>query len=171
MNQGINMKKYSIVVFILIGLTGIGCRTMHGLQTGISQAIVGSKTHVYQVAPFPDISERLSDPQKCRIYLIRNTYVGAAFIDEIHDNKRMVGTLHAYTYLCWERDPGILTLECEEYGVNVPGKKTRTFNVEKGNVYFIKRTMWFSGDMKLISEEKGRKYLEECIAPDIKNPQ
>jgi len=156
---------------ILISITFIALLMSSGCQS-MTKATTGKENYPMQVVPVPNQSVKLSDPKKCRVYLIRKTNVGWGYIVEIFDNDMFIGNIHANAYLCWEREPGKMLLTTETAGIQINFTKQKLpVDVQAGNVYYIEQTMWFGGKLKLLSEEKGRKLLEKCSLASISNPQ
>lgn len=174
------MKKIVVILYLALLLATSGCagRMYNKMVHKLSKSRTGAKNAAYQIMPFPDLSEPLSNPEKCRIYLMRDTYAGLQWY-EVYDNGHIVGVVQAYTYLCWERSPGTMTILCKNAQINTPSKTKQTFTVEAGQTYYIKQGIGFFAEqsmgllggvkMKMVDEEKGVKAIEKCTAPEIKN--
>lgn len=155
------MKRlsFSVIVFIIFLCAFTGCSKKIGY--GIFKA--------YQIVPFPDQSKGLEDPELCRIYIIRDNNIGPGF--EINCSNNFVGITCPYTYLCWDHKSGsaIISNTIEGPLLFIPQKIT--LNLEKGKTYYIRVTRFFAGmggNLKLLSEEEGKKALKECYKPDYR---
>lgn len=164
------LRKIVLMLTVCFALSVLpGCNSVNKAFT---KAITGKENYAMQIVPVPDQSARLSDPDKCRVYLIRDTSAGWAAGVEIFDNGIFIGGTHGGTYLCWEREPGRMALTTATAGtqLNMFNQKL-TVDLQKGQVYYIQQTMWFGGKLKLVSEDKGLKILKKCSVAAISNPQ
>ena len=127
----------------------------------------GKHNSALQVAPVPNQINKLDDPLKCRIYVIRDTSVGPFYTTDIFDGDTFIGTTLAKTYLCWERKPGESVISGTSGGGGDPSyslglSKKLEVNLQAGQVIYIRETMWFGGGLKLLSTEKGKNALKHC---------
>ena len=123
----------------------------------------------FQIVPFPNQTARLDDSAKCRIYIVRDTIVGAAYTTEILDGDNIVGSVEANTYLCWERQPGQTVISGRGAMTPTILAKQIKLDAEPGKVYYIREHMWFTGALRLVSEKQGEKAVRKCHPPSFRD--
>jgi hypothetical protein len=138
------MKHFKIVVALVVVLLTVGCATTR------------------QVAPFPDQSVKIENPEKARLYVMRPASFGCAVSMEVIDGDRDIGTTGANSFLCWERDPGATTVSSK-----AENNSTLDLTVEKGMVYYIFQhvrmgLLFARSQLELVSEAEGQKVLQKC---------
>jgi len=121
-----------------------------------------------QKVPIPDLSVKLSDPEKARIYIIRppQKWYGKNATIYILDGEAGLGILKYRSYFVWERDAGPLEIKTQpRLGYARPADPL-TIDVVAGEVYYIKCPI-MSGKFQMIqiSEMEGVQLLEETKAP------
>ena len=115
-----------------------------------------------QQAPIPDLTKSIENPAKSRIYLIRPANFGGAVATLVTDGTRPIGQTGAQSYLCWERDPGEVTI-----GVKAESVCHLTLNVEAGHVYYVMQYvewgMWSERcRLEQIDEARATELLKTC---------
>jgi len=153
-----------IIILVLTSFVLGGCK-------GISAS---------QVALFPDQSVLLSNPNLCRIYVLRDssTFL-AAWQAEIYDGDTYIGGIEPHTYLCWERQPDKTVISTaghqQAYFIGTtPGflsaisQPKLSLDLEKGKIYYIRHYLYFGESLKLLSAEEGKKRLKDCSPPAYK---
>ena len=117
-------------------------------------------TKTYQYVPFPSAE----NPEMARIYVLRPQLFGGLVAIEISDNNKPIGTTIKHGYLCWERQPGHLTITSM-----VANNSRLELDVEKGKNYYVHEKILFSDaigrprdELILLDEEKGKALLNQC---------
>ena len=88
-----------------------------------------------QVMRLPSSSTELGSTQ-ARIYIYRQSLVGGANPISFYDGNRLIGSIPYKRYLCYDRDPGQLTIRAKCYASgNASG--SHTLKVEAGKTYYI----------------------------------
>ncbi len=124
---------------------------------------------VEQMVPFPDQKVKIENPQMCRIYVMRPAgYFGAAIPMSVKDGDKFIGDTSGASYLCWEREPGDVTISSKSE--NESWVKLSTV---KGQVYYVlqRYEMGFvlaRNKLEEVSAEEGLKYLAQCKPPKVK---
>jgi len=88
------------------------------------------------------------------------TFVGGAVSFEVQEGSRVVGRIGPGGYLCWERPPGEVSLVDPKVTY-----ETLRFEAEKGRTYYVGWSISMfdpSPRMTLLSEDAGRKTLQQC---------
>lgn len=89
-----------------------------------------------QIVHFPDQGKLVEEESKARVYVIgRPLFMQPASHSvtlTIVADQEWIGDIVGHSYLCWEREPGILTIASRRLSGNVV-----TLAVEKGKVYYI----------------------------------
>jgi hypothetical protein len=121
-----------------------------------------------QFAPIPDMTKKIDNPQKARIYVLRPSVDAQACKISVYDGDEKVGQTAGEGYLCWERDPGVT-----EVRDNSENKAHVEINAEAGHVYYILEELssgWvkFRSKLNELSEEDGLNYLHKCKPPTRK---
>jgi hypothetical protein len=111
-----------------------------------------------QVAPVPDLSRRIDDPRKARIYVFRLELPGHKTPKGIFDNDERVGAVGPGSFLCWERWPGEMALH-----VTSKNRYDKAVTVAAGQVYyFLYRSEDRVTTLEQIAEASAREYLKNC---------
>ena len=134
------------------------------LFCGATVLLVGCASN-QQFVRIPDLNQRVEDPARGRIYVVRPSSAGAGASMEVWDSNLHVGNTGASSYLCWEREPGKTQVSGREENVSVVD-----LDVQANHVYYIFQHMrigWVQArnKMELISEDEGQKRLKGCKPP------
>jgi hypothetical protein len=118
-----------------------------------------------QFVRIPDVNNRIDDPAKGRIYLVRPSNMGTAVSMEVWDGNVHVGNTGADSYLCWEREPGEAIVSGREENVS-----TVAIWVKPNQSYYIfqhLRMGWLQArnELEVVPEEQGKKIMKGCRAP------
>ncbi len=144
-----------------------------------SVLLSGCVSQHQQLVHFPSQDKPIEDPEKGRIYVMRQPWLwniaSHMALVTVRDGDLVIGSIAGHRgFLCWEREPGQARVSCigDNGGVIVA--------VEKGKVYYMLQhvePVWQtinpalpgSGEMatrlELVNEEKGRKELSKCVPP------
>ena len=148
------MKRISIRLTLLLPVMMLGCTPV-------------------QYVPFPDQSVRVQDPTQARVYVLRPAMVlGGALSIAVRDGNREIGCLGGGSFLCWERDPGVILVRVKEdasFGEKVSGRVGHLrFTVEPGEAYYVVQHVPFrSIGLDLVSEKRGKRVKWRCRAPTL----
>lgn len=131
-----------------------------------------------QVVQFSDPQAPVENPQKARIYVMRDpnfwrfNLVSLFRKVRVLDGAVEIGSIAGQRgYLSWEREPG-------EASLSVPGEAYLGLTVEKGGVYYVVvhdkavGAGWPPGsgrmivELELVDAEKGRRVLARGTPPD-----
>ena len=129
-------------------------------------AFAGCATTEQYVA-FPDQSVEVEDPDKGRIYVVRPEFLGSAVQMNVTADDTLVGTTTGGGYLCWETVPGMITVTGHaevDHSIDL--------SIQRGKAYYIHQAMrmgvWVArNELILLSEEKGKEYLDSCSPPKV----
>ena len=121
-----------------------------------------------QFVPMPDLTKKVEDPAKGRIYVIRPSSFGGAVGMNISDGGNPIGATGPGTYLCWEREPGdaIVSATAENTSrVAIP--------VRPGSVHYILQYIrwgiWVARtELEVIAEEQALKLLKDAKPAEVK---
>jgi len=132
---------------------------------------VGCATTSSQFATIPDTTKKIDDPQKARIYVLRPSDYGKGSRMRVYDGDTKVGLTDGVSYLCWERDPGMMALRD-----NSDNKAHIEINAEAGHVYYVLEKLsagWWNyrSELNELSEEDGLHDLHKCSAPKLQEPK
>jgi len=162
--EGRIMQKfiaYHIAIFILTCITGCGTTR--------------------QMVHFPDQSKVVEDQGKARIYVIgsplfMNLASNNVTLTVVAD-KEWIGDIVGHSYLCWEHEPGIVTISGRRLRSNIVN-----INLESGKTYYViahigpdfkNASFLIPGGGEIIvrleqvSEENGRVELLKCEPPEL----
>lgn len=123
-----------------------------------------------QNAPVPNLNERISDPGKSRIYVIRPKQgfmgmFGSQALQEIYDNNGSIGLLPSGKYLVWEADPTmvVITPRRPKYISTFPDSGPPIkFEAKPGELYFFALIIHDNRFvLSKLSENAARKLLTE----------
>jgi hypothetical protein len=128
----------------------------------------GCSTSV-QYVKFPDQSNRLTDPSKGRIYLIRSTNDESRTHVDVLDGRWLVGSTKPMSYLCWERKPGqtiLLSSSSGEYELPL--------TVNAGQVYYIVQHVgsgrfFARTSLEIVPDEQGQAAMKGCATPMLRD--
>ena len=131
-----------------------------------------------QLVPLPDPHAAVPDPQKARIYVMREPNVWRFNLVSLFRKIRVldggleIGSIAGQRgYLWWEREPGDVSL-------SVPSEAYLSLTVEKGGVYYVVvhdkvvGPVWPPGsgrmiaELELVNAEKGRRVLAKGTPPE-----
>ncbi len=145
-----HMRHFITLVFLL-GL--VGC-------ANVPLAPVNEDTRAKEFTP---------DPSKASIYIFRDEgFIGAARTISVLIDGVTVGSTAPKTYFLIQVTPGkhkLASTEGKFYSLDL--------NVEAGKLYFVRHIphieMWgVSGSFEIVSEDRGKKGLQECkLAPNL----
>ena len=115
-----------------------------------------------QYVPMPDLAEKVDDPAKGRIYVVRPSSFGGAVGMIVSDGGTPIGSTGPGKFLCWEREPGdvIVSSSSENTSrVSLP--------VRAGSVHYvlqnIRMGIWIARtDLEVLDEERGLRELQHC---------
>jgi len=134
-----------------------------------------------QVVAFPDQSKIVEDQGKARIYVIGSPF----FMNIVSHNTAVavvadniwVGDIVGHSYLCWEREAGMVTI------VGRRLKSNRVyFNIERGKVYYVLLNIFpfwagpldlhpgggeLHAKLELVDEKTGQSALLKCKPPEV----
>jgi len=130
----------------------------------------------HQSVPIPNLSAKLDDPAKARIYVLYppTGYINEYFIDSgqeitISDGDKFIGWSEPHGFLCWERPPGRASIML----------RSNTFSqldleVKAGEVYYVVTRMtmelWKNRyDLELVNETTGSYELSRCSSPKLES--
>lgn len=129
-----------------------------------------------QFVPLPDQTQRIDDPGKARIYVLRVSNLEPLDVGKVSDGDMPIGSLGADAYLCWEREPGEATLRSRWFGrrLSMASKESvyeLRLSVAAGNVYYVMQQWRIREDtptrLAVLNEDYGRKKLAECKPPVV----
>jgi len=126
--------------------------------------VAGCASNV-QFVKIPNLQQRVEDPTKGRIYLIRPSVMGAAASLEVWDGKQHIGNTGSQSFLCWERPPGEAIISGREENVS-----TVPVWVQANEVYYIfqhLRVGWVQArnELEVIPAIEATKLLKKCKPP------
>jgi len=144
------MNRILSLAFVLFTALLMGCASAH------------------QYVPQPDLSKKVDDPNKGRIYVMRPSSFGGAVGMNVSDGGQPIGSTGPGKFLCWEREPGdvIVTSTSENTSrVSIP--------VRPGSIHYILQNirwgLWIARtDLEILDEERGLKELKKCKAAEVK---
>jgi hypothetical protein len=108
------------------------------LQLAITLALLisGCGSTSKQIMHFPDQGKLVEAEGKARVYVIGRPLfmqpTSHSVTLTIVADKEWIGDIVGHSYLCWEREPGMLTIASRRLSGNVV-----TLAVEKNKVYYI----------------------------------
>ena len=121
-----------------------------------------------QFVPLPDLSKRLDDPSKGRIYVLRPASgIWETGLMNISDEGKFIGQTGPHGFLCWERKPGPIIVMGKAEGVS-----QLPLTVQAGGVYYIFEHLRMGflearNELEFIDESQGREVLKHCHAPKV----
>jgi len=129
---------------------------------------IGCATPSSQLAAIPNLAQKIDNPQKARIYVLRPSVFGKNFKMRVYDGDTKIGLTTGESYLCWERDPGVVDLRD-----NSENKAQIEINAEAGHVYYVLEklhTGWVKprSELQELSEEDGLHDLAKCTPPQVR---
>ena len=151
-------------------------------MSGLCLLLTGcAKNAAFQAVPFPDQARTIDDPEKCRIYVMRDTTGAPVTKMDVFDGDMFLGFMEVGTYLCWEREAGKLFLTAKPDSPLPAPMATLKFSADfgKGTTYYIRlaiRPPTLLGLLKggnrfeIVEHERGRKILAKCYPPVHKRP-
>jgi hypothetical protein len=118
-----------------------------------------------QLVHFPDAKKVVEDTSKGRIYVIRPGWTGLGISTDISADGEIVGSTGPESYLCWEQEPGNVTISAKADNVS---EVQVTVLAGQAN-YIIQRLHfgWVTTDNQLtvVSEAEGQTALKKCKPP------
>lgn len=126
-----------------------------------------------QFVSLPNQNLAVENPQQCRIYVFRpEALTGGIAKMKIMDEKRLIGDLGMKSFLCWERDPGKVTVYMDFYSAdNMIINMREDLDTEPGGVYYLRAGLLNPFNpaqldtLTRLSDEEGRNFLKECNPP------
>ena len=113
-------------------IRGAGVTTLALLLGMIMSGCTGP---ALQVMRLPSSSTEPGSTE-ARIYIYRQSLVGGANPISFYDGNRLIGSIPYKRYLCYDRQPGTLTIRAKCYGGgNASG--SHILKVEAGKTYYI----------------------------------
>lgn len=130
-------------------------------------AIVSGCASTRQYVKFPDQSVDLEDPAKARIYVARPTSFGGAVSMTVSDGDIVIGKTGPKGYLCWERNPGEMTLTGKAENADL-----EKMSIQQGYVYYFEQKVKMGilmarNDIIQVEGEEGRKIVSKCKPPKV----
>jgi len=118
-----------------------------------------------QLVHFPDAKKVVEDPSKGRIYIIRPGLTGLGISTDISADGEIIGSTGPHSYLCWEQEPGNVTISAKADNVSEV-----QVTVLGGHVNYIIQKLhfgWITTDNQLtvVSEAEGKEALKKCKPP------
>jgi len=146
----------------------VNMRTNTGILLAVLTVlvVVGCAGPALQVMDLPDpgTEPRSTD---ARIYIYRQSMVGGANPISFYDGNRLIGSIPYKRYLCYDRQPGKLTIKAKCYGGgNASG--SHSLNVEAGKTYYI--AAYIDMTMKEESADKASAFVTTLEAPSLITP-
>ncbi len=137
----------SIRILLLVGMVVV---TLSGCVTA-SQSV-----------PLPDLNASIDDESKARIYVLRPSSMGSAVPFNVFENDIKMGVLGPDSFLCWEREPGLI-----EISVKSENLSKVSLDVEAGNVYYIKANVQMGVlkarvKLETLDENTGSELVGKC---------
>jgi hypothetical protein len=144
-NQIVRIKP--LIFIVVIALLFSGCATPQ------------------QLVHFPDAKKVVEDPSKGRIYFIRPGLTGIGISMDISVDGEVVGSAGPQSYLCWEQEPGKVTISAKADNVSEV-----EVNILAGQAKYIIQKLrfgWITTDNQLtvVSEADGIEALKKCKPP------
>lgn len=123
--------------------------------------LVGCASSV-QYVRMPDLSKKIEDPTKGRIYVIRPTTFGGAVGMNVSDGGNPIGSTGPEGFLCWERDPGDVVVSSTSENTS-----RVSLAVRPGGSYYvlqhIRMGIWLARtELEVINEEQGELEVKRC---------
>jgi hypothetical protein len=118
-----------------------------------------------QLVHFPDAKKVVEDISKGRIYVIRPGLTGIGISTDISVDGENIGNTGPQSYLCWEQEPGNVTISAKSDNVSQV-----EVNVVAGQVNYIIQKLhfgWITTDNQLtvVREAEGKEALKKCKPP------
>ncbi|MFA6174672.1 MAG: hypothetical protein WC701_13455 [Kiritimatiellales bacterium] len=139
------------------------------LQPGETMAqVIATGPHPLPCIAKPDLFRPMNNTNRVRICVLRPGIIGSDVMKMlvIDGKKDPIGRTSAKTFLCWERNPGPVSVTTTE------GDLRHTVNLQTigGHTYFLLEKMAFgraSVSLDPVSETQAQQLLEKCnsIAP------
>lgn len=138
-----------------------------GLFLIVVASIISGCASTRQYVKFPDQSVDLEDPAKARIYVARPTAFGGAVTMKVSDGDVLIGQTGPKGYLCWERNPGEMTLIGKAENADI-----EKISIQQGYVYYFEQKVKMGflmarNDIKQVEGEAGRKIVAKCKPPRV----
>lgn len=139
--------------------------------------IAGCSTSSFQIVPMPDTSTALTNPEMCRVYLIRG---GDLFSENkklfVADGDNIIGALGRDDYLCWDRPATITQLRYYlDSGARPTGETQGNHRLvpEPGKTYYLEVSFPRGEDrMKTVAlmDEYAQHLLEQMEPAPLEKP-
>lgn len=118
-----------------------------------------------QFVPFPNQSTQV-DSTKTRIYVARPTVVGAAISMTVSDSGQLIGETGPKSYLCWERNPGQVTISSK-----AENRTELSLNAQPGQSYYVQQHvrmgfLYARNKLTLLNEAEGKEIVSKCSPPE-----
>jgi hypothetical protein len=137
-----------------------------------SVCIAGCGGTTQQVIRYPDQTRIVEEQSKGRIYVIGSPTVmnlASNFVTvTIVADQEWVGDIVGRSYLCWEREPGIATINTRRIASD-----PLRLSIESGKVYYIAayiRPVFGSDNLRVrleqLEEKEGKEQLLKSAAPE-----
>jgi hypothetical protein len=132
-----------------------------------------------QFVTLPDQKRAVEDPAKCRIYVFRpEAMLGGIAKMKVKDGERMIGDLGMKSFLCWERDPGKVTVFLDFYSSNDYVVNMREdLDAQGGAVYYLRAGLMTMNPLSndpnrldrlwRLKDDEGKELLRKCKAPPV----
>jgi hypothetical protein len=131
--------------------------------------LLAACSSTWQYVRMPDQKQKVADPFKGRIYVIRMGGTNSAASVDVEDGHRLIGSTRPQGYLCWERRPGQVTVRSSS-----DGESDVSFNLSAGEVCFIFQRVGpgrfeAESSLEIVNAEEGRAALNDCKPPKLHN--
>ena len=143
------MLTFSKILFVAAAFVLSGCASTH------------------QFVALPDQTKSIDNHEKARIYVMRPESIGCAVSMEVKDNEQVIGKTGGHGFLCWERQPGKVTISG-----SAENTSTVDLEVAKGLSYYIWQEVKMGilmarNKLQILDEPKGKEMLGKCKPPEV----
>jgi len=120
-----------------------------------------------QLVHFPDNKKVVEDTGKGRIYVIRPGWTGIGISTDISVDGEIIGSTGPQSYLCWEQEPGNVTISAKADNVSEV-----EITVLAGQAIYIIQKLhfgWITTDnlLTVVGENEGEEALKKCKQPTV----
>ena len=132
------------------------------LASCVAALLLAGCASTVQYVHMPDLSKKIEDPAKGRIYVMRPSSFGYAVGLNVSDGGNPIGSTGSQGFLCWERDPGdVIVSSTSENTSRV------SLAVRPGGSYYVlqhlRMGIWIARtELEVVSEEQGQTELKKC---------
>lgn len=120
-----------------------------------------------QFANYPNQKVEIEDSTKSRIYVYRPTSFGGAISIPILSGNKLIGNTGSNGYLCWEEEPGEMTLQAKAENID-----TLKFRSMSGQQYYVKQSirmgaLYARNDLAIVEIKEALKEMSSCSQPEL----